>query len=245
MGKILIAAETAGLRDQMQRNLSSKHEIACAQDGAQAWNLVTTMEPELLVLDMELPGMDGITFLKQMYSAGYHPAVIVVARLLSDYAIDTLGEMGVKYLMRKPCKPQNVADRAEDILCHRYKHDKRIHEGTLRIMEELGIPSHLHGAKYLPVAAALMNRNPSQYITKELYPAVGKRFNTDGNRVERSIRHAIAQGFDSGRQDAWIAYFGQTPEGAPVRPKNAAFILRIVELLNENARKQADVTVFE
>lgn len=237
MQKILIADGTAAFRDQLQKNLSLKYQIACAWDGMQVWNLIVKLKPDLLVLDIELPGLDGITLMQRMYAAGYNPAVMVVSRMLSDYAVDTLIQMGVGYLIRKPCDPHVAAIRAEELLRHHVQISQQMIEDIFAVMRELGIPTRLHGAKYLPWAITLMANNPNQYITKELYPSVGKRFGVDGSNVERSIRNAVIKGWNSGREEIWKKYFGDESDGVPKRPNNALFIARMVEILKNKPGK--------
>ena len=196
----------------------------------QAWNLLQQLQPELLVLDVELPRLDGITLLQRMYAAGYHPAVVVVSRMLSDYAMETLLQMGIDYFVRKPCQARDVAIRAEDILRYHRRHSLPQEEDITAMLKELGIPMHLHGAKYLPLAITMTAKNPTQYITKELYPAVGKQFGVSGESVERCIRNAVQQGWNSGNHAAWAQYFSEKT-GSTKQPNNGMFIARMVEIL--------------
>lgn len=236
MQKILIADGAAGLRDQLYRSLSSKYEVACVQDGIQAWNLIMKLQPDLLVLDIEMPGLDGITLLQRMYAEGCNPAVMVVSRMLSDYTVDTLVQMGIGYLVRKPCDVRIVATRAEELLEYHVHNARQRLEDICAILKELGIPLHLRGGKYLPQAIIRMAYDPSQFMTKELYPSVGKRFGTCGARVERCIRNVVEKGWKSGNNDAWKRYFGTEPDTSSKGPNNTEFMTQIVEILKNQTK---------
>ncbi len=231
MGKILIADGTEGFRSQLRDMLPAEHTVACATDGMQAWELFQRLKPDLIVIDLELPEVDGMTLLRRITTAGFRPAVIVLARLISDYAVDTLMQMKVGYLMRKPCNVQIVAEHAEELLRYRLLDESPVQAAIRGILREFGIPCDLDGGKYLLPAVMLMAQNPSQYMTKELYPAVGKTYGKTGGQIERSIRNAIEKGWMYGEPSVWERCFGRDEKGMVKKPNNGVFINKMVELL--------------
>ena len=64
-------------------------------------------------------------------------------------------------------------------------------------------------------------------VTKVLYPAVAKRFDTTSSRVERAIRHAIEVAWDRGDVDTLNSYFGYTVHNTKGKPTNSEFIAMI------------------
>ena len=231
MGKILIADGTEGFHIQLRAMMSAEHTITCATDGVQAWDLFQRMQPDLIVIDLELPQIDGITLLRWITSAGFRPAVIVMARFISDYAVDTLMQMKVGYLMRKPCNVQVVAEQIEELLRYRLLDESPVQTAIREILRDFGIPCDLDGGKYLLPAIMLMAQNPSQYMTKELYPTVGKMYGKTGAQIERSIRNAIEKGWLHGNPSIWKHCFGTEEDGLVKRPNNGVFINKMVELL--------------
>ncbi len=90
------------------------------------------------------------------------------------------------------------------------------------IFRELGITANIKGYKYLMEAIiyCIGKGNVAYSITKDVYPAVAKKFDTTPSRVERSIRHAIEVCYDkSGDSELFKKYFGNIG-----RPKNSEFI---------------------
>lgn len=61
------------------------------------------------------------------------------------------------------------------------------------ILLKIGVPVHIKGYNYLreSIMMAVNNTDLLNYITKELYPAVAKKYNTAPNSVERAIRYAV------------------------------------------------------
>ncbi len=189
------------------------------------------MHPDLLVIDLELPGIDGMTLLRRIQAAGPSPEVIVMGRLMSDYAVDTLLNMKVAYLVRKPCNVQAVAEHAMELLRYHAQKESPVQAAVRDILMDLGICVHQAGGKYLLRAVILMAQNPSQYITKELYPAAGKAYGKSGQVVERGIRNAIEKAWLGCDPKAWSECFGTDENGRPMKPQNREFILKMVELL--------------
>lgn len=227
----MIADSAEGLCGQLGQLLAAKHQTICASNGTQAWELFIQFQPDLLVMDLELPEMDGITLLRRIQDAGYSPAVITVARWLSDYAVDTLIQMKSGYILRKPCKPKVVAEQVEKLLQYHALKESPVRTQIAALLREFCIPTHYDGSRYLISAILLMAQDPSQYITKELYPSVGKEHGLDGGRVERCIRHAIEIGWNNGGQLMWEQHFGAKAENTGKKPRNADFIRAITELL--------------
>lgn len=100
--------------------------------------------------------------------------------------------------------------------------DKRI----FVLMNELGVPCHLLGRKYIERAVQLVLECPDKTngITKVLYPEIAKEFDTTWSRVERAIRHAVEYAFDHVDTDAVERVFGNCANPRSGKVSNAAFI---------------------
>ena len=73
-------------------------------------------------------------------------------------------------------------------------------------------------------------------MTKALYPAVAKKFQTTSSRVERAIRHAIEVAWDRGDVDVLSSYFGYTIQSSRGKPTNSEFIAMIADKLRLNLK---------
>lgn len=98
------------------------------------------------------------------------------------------------------------------------------------IIQNLGIPAHMLGYVYLREAILLAVDNPAiiHMVTKELYPAIAKHFDTTPSRVERAIRHAIELAWDHGDIETTIhAYTNNPAYMLRKKPSNAQLIATI------------------
>ena len=226
--KLLIADSSEEFSMALQDALQHTYHIRCIRDGNAALALLETFRPDILVLDLILPGLDGITLLQTAIAKGHRPTVLATSAFFSDYVIHTLTEIGVGYIMRKPCPVQAVADRLRNL--NGTVHSPQANSADPKsqggqILIHLGFKAKWHGYAYLKesIALTLSRSNPS--ITKEVYPAVAITFATKADLVERSIRTAIETAWLHRDDRIWQQYF---PPGTG-RPTNADFIARMAE----------------
>lgn len=118
---------------------------------------------------------------------------------------------------------------------------------TKTIAKELkvcGIPPHIKGYDYLgeAIEMVLADHNHIHTITKTLYPAVAKKFNTTYSRVERAIRHAIETSFNNLDPNTMFDIFGNTIDYNRGKPTNSQFIATLAELIAEKIKEEVKET---
>lgn len=93
-----------------------------------------------------------------------------------------------------------------------------------------GIPAHIKGYQYIRegIIMSINDADMLSFITKFLYPAIAKEYNTTASSVERAIRHAIGVAWDRGNAKAVLKEFGYY-YGATKRPTNCEFLSMIVD----------------
>ena len=80
MARILVADDSAGVRSAVRRSLSrGGHEVWDVTDGAQALELMATMEFDLLLTDVYMAGVDGMELLLRARQRGFSAPVIVMS----------------------------------------------------------------------------------------------------------------------------------------------------------------------
>lgn len=230
--KLLIAESSEDFRIALAESLRGAYCVRECSDGTEAMRILQTFHPDVLVLDLMLPGKDGISLLQEAAAAGLRPMVLATTRFASDYVLDTAGQLGVGYVMIKPCEVRATVARIAD-LSRRLnppvvtQPDPRTYVSNMLLT--LGIPTKLNGYGYLREAIPLMNRDPGQSITKELYPAVAGMFRCEPKNVERSIRSAIDAAWKKRDERIWSLYFQPDTSGTILRPTNAEFISRLAD----------------
>ncbi len=231
MLRLLIADSTDEFRTSLAVALSGQYEIRTCATGKQALELIRSEAPDILVLDLMLPELDGISLLHSLDSGQRPGAVLATTRFFSDYVTSHIGKLGVQYIMMKPCDLQATIGRIEDLkngLRSRHSEKGSLKGRVSALLQALSIPAKLKGYEQCREAIILLVHNPGMSITKELYPGVADAFGISATQVERSIRTAIGAGFDRGDRRKWQTHF---PADCAERPSNGAFLTTLADLL--------------
>ena len=240
--KLIIADSSEELRQSLYNDLCSSYCITLCDNGQRTLELIRSLRPEILVVDLMLPGLDGITLLHRMQEEGFRPAVITTSFFYSPYTAGALRQLQVDYMMQKPCDPAAIVDRVDDLAAQ--LHPMPIPQIDLSakvsaILLEMGFTPRKDGFRFLQIAVPRYLEDPAQSITKELYVDIGARYGKSGQQVERSIRGAIECAFKAGDPAVWAQYF-PVPGGLTYRPANGDFISRIAtELAQQGYRRYA------
>lgn len=108
------------------------------------------------------------------------------------------------------------------------------------MIHEIGVPAHIKGYQYLREAIMMSVDNAEMLysVTKVLYPAIAKKYETTPSRVERAIRHAIEVAWDRGRMETLDSLFGYTINTSKGKPTNSEFIALIVDKIRLQYKKE-------
>lgn len=99
------------------------------------------------------------------------------------------------------------------------------------ILKYIGVSQDLCGYEYIKHAINLIleDRKYIDRITKELYPTLAEKFKTKPLRIERAIRHAVENCFNSIDPDIIEPIFGNSIPAGKDRPTNTHFLAAMVE----------------
>ncbi len=84
--------------------------VGTASDGAQALRLIEALEPDLVLLDMTMPEVDGMSVAKALTDKAQSPAIVFVTAH-DNYAVEAFDLEAVDYVL-KPVKPERLVARA-------------------------------------------------------------------------------------------------------------------------------------
>lgn len=240
---MMIVDDNALFRESLESVLSDAYEIHSYGSGAQAVEAAAMVKPDVIVLDLMLPELDGVTLLHEIQAMGLRPMVLAVTRFVNEYVMDCAQELGIGYIIRKPCTPQAVSQRVRDLT-------KRLNPGpgmsfdTGQYLSErirlLHFSPRHNGSAFLKEAVLLMYRQPGISLTKELYPAVGARFGYSAAQVERSIRNAVNAAWHQPDSGSWGSLFPPRPDGSIPRPSNGNLIAKLAEELRSKIGNQPE-----
>ena len=129
---------------------------------------------------------------------------------------------------------KTIKEYVKDDISLKIIQEEKIEDKIIRILHELGIPSHIKGYQYMKEGIEMIYHTPSMMdkITKSLYPELAKKFHSTTTRVERDIRHAIELGWARANWDYMEELFGYSIDSDKAKPTNREFITTIVDRIN-------------
>lgn len=231
-----------------------------AKDGLEALDLIEEKKPNLVVLDIIMPHLDGLGVLEKLSSLNLRPnempRVIVLSAVGQDKITQKAITLGADYYVVKPFDMDIFTKRIREMFNNNETQEiqksnlslqsndmisvSRVNEAPMdleteitSIIHEIGVPAHIKGYMYLREAITMVVNDMEllSAVTKELYPSIAKKYNTTASRVERAIRHAIEVAWGRGQVDAINRLFGYTIHNDKGKPTNSEFIAIIADKL--------------
>ena len=254
--KILIADCNADLRKSIAENFKKEKNfevVGESSDGYQTLELVKKLSPDVLVMDVVLPSLDGFALIETILNTNEvmkKPKIVITSSLAHEGFINKAMQLGVSYFMIKPVNECVLTDRVKEICTAnskpvstvistnstienasgKYK-AKLVEEKITNIFITVGIPAHIKGYQFLREAIKLAIENPEiiNSITKQLYPAIAEKFETSASKVERAIRHAIEVAWNRGKIENINSIFGLRVYNSNEKPTNGEFIALVAD----------------
>ena len=255
--KVLIVDDNKDFCDIMNEYLDKRGDmevVGIANDGKEAIDLISQKMPDLVVLDIIMPYLDGIGVLEQMNSMNLSkfPRVVILSAVGQDKITQKAINLGADYYVIKPFDfevfierirqiagtgetnaSSNVLNKTRQGRSALITKNRSLEAEITNIIHEIGVPAHIKGYLYLREAITMVVENIEllSAVTKELYPSIAKKFNTTSSRVERAIRHAIEVAWSRGKVDTINNLFGYTVNNHRGKPTNSEFIAMVADKL--------------
>lgn len=117
MAKILVVDDQLGVRRLLfEAFREDQHEVEMAANGAEAIQLLKRFGPDLILMDMKMPGINGIETLRQIRATDQHVGVIMMTAYGDAQNMEQAKELGILYYMGKPFDLFVLRDRVREIL---------------------------------------------------------------------------------------------------------------------------------
>ncbi len=237
--------------------------IGIANDGNEALDIIFNSKPNVVILDIIMPQIDGLGVLERVMSSSMDspPKIIMLSAIGQDKITQRAISMGADYYVVKPFDMEILVKRIKEIatgnneydgvydkpievplIQHQIPNRSPIESEITEILHEVGVPAHIKGFHYLREGIVMVYNNMELMggITKDIYPGIAVKFNTTGSRVERAIRHAIEVGWNRGRVDTINKLFGYTVHDDKGKPTNGEFIAMIADKLKLSSKSAAN-----
>ncbi len=205
--------------------------VGVANNGGAGVEAIMKILPDVVIVDLVMPNVDGLTLISAIRAAKIkQPLIVVLSAAFSDTIIARAYDAGADEYFRKPFDFHILKTSIITSLNKRSPTSSAlVFERLPQLLAAFGMEQHLDGYTYLKEAIRLCadDIELSQHLTKELYPAIAEVCQSTPARVERSIRHAIAIAWSTGKVQALCGQiFGIIPEK---RPSNGKAIRALTE----------------
>lgn len=207
MISVLVVDDNLELSGIIAKYLSMQKDIevcGVCYDGKRAVDLVREVRPDLLLLDLGLPLLDGLEVLDAL--RGELPKVLVITAFSRQDILQRAMQKGASYCLVKPFYLSVLARIIKEVCSFKeemvldkngfgsFLGDDMLVKYIEDFLTASGIKQQLKGYKYLKEALYLAIDNQAllfDALNKALYPALASRFNTSPSNVEAAIRGAI------------------------------------------------------
>jgi two-component system response regulator (stage 0 sporulation protein A) len=238
--------------------------VGKAYNGNDALALIETEKPDVVILDIIMPHLDGLSVLERLAELRFKTHIIVLTSFGQEAMTQRAVQMGADYYILKPFDLETLGKRIRQLTdsdgggttltalpqVQRQKpvlavspaeakktETRGLDVEVTKMIQFMGVPAHVKGYQYLrdAIVAVSKNLNLLSGITKELYPMIAKQYGTTPSRVERAIRHAIELAWDRGNVDFLSRFFGYTLNIERGKPTNSEFIAMVADKLRINS----------
>ena len=260
--KVMIADDNPDFVNTLISHLEKEEDlevVGIARDGKEAVDLIIQQRPDIALLDVIMPHLDGLGVLEALSAIKLEkmPMCIMLSAVGQDKVTQKAINLGAEYYVVKPFDIQLLIKRIKDLKNYRpgtisgnyisreikpqyieitpegKKDESNLEALVTNVIHEVGVPAHIKGYQYLREAIIMVINDIDviNQITKQLYPDIASKYGTTPSRVERAIRHAIEVAWGRGQTDAVESIFGYTVSASKGKPTNSEFIAMIADKL--------------
>lgn len=233
MTKILIAMDASEQKEQLEQQLAGTYHVLSCDNGLDALNVIRTFCPDVIVLDLMLTGMDGVSLLEHAWNGGFRPKIIALTPCTSTYIVNALERMNICSLIRGVWDVSQLVARIIDVA---QNENELQGMSTASVLASLGFKLNTSGCRITLLALEMFEKNPAQKITCELYPAVAVACGGTSSQVEKAIRDSIDSAWKDCNEQIWKMYFPVGKNGKTAKPTNGDFLARISRCVMENKK---------
>lgn len=252
--KVAIADDNEDMLKILGKVIEQENDLAVvgtATNGEDTFNIIKEKEPDVVLLDIIMPQLDGITVMEKVKKdkeIRKEPAFIIISAIGRESVTEDAFNMGAAYYIMKPFDNEMLINRIRyiknthaelvksktfNVLTqdHAAVSDRNLESDITNIIHDIGIPAHIRGYQYLrdSIMLSVKDNDVINSITKILYPTIAKKYQTTSSRVERAIRHAIEVAWNRGNTETLNNLFGYTISNGKGKPTNSEFIALIAD----------------
>ncbi len=241
--KVLLADDNRSFLDMLSERISQEEDfdvVCTALDGEAALNGISEFQPDLVILDIIMPRLDGLAVQEKLKELPIRPKVAIFSAMGMDYITRQALTLGADAYFLKPFSLDVLIRRLRTLMGEsreqqkiqaRKQTDEDLRRSIADLLHKMAVAPHLKGYRYLTEAIlqVVNDKGMLDSITYRIYPVVAKQFSTTPMRVERGIRSAIESAWDRCRVETIEKMFGYTLDENKGKPSNSEFIAMIAD----------------
>lgn len=259
--KVLIGDDNREFCELLRAYVEGQSDLdlaGVAYNGSEVLQAVAETTPDVIILDIIMPHLDGIGVLEKLNQMDLpiRPKIIVLTAFGQENITQKVLEMGADYYVLKPFSLDVLGTRIRQLAgsvvqpaapavapapapaAFPVTRSRNLDNDVTTIIHEIGIPAHIKGYRYLREAILMVVNRVELLgsVTKELYPSIARNHATTASRVERAIRHAIEVAWSRGNVDVIHGMFGHTVNRERGKPTNSEFIAMVADKLRMESK---------
>ena len=258
MVRVLIADNNIELCRILEEFLNRQQDmdvIGLAYNGEQALEKIQEFLPDVVILDLTMPQLDGIGVMERLQTMDleHRPKIIILTAFAKDDMVRLLTHMGADYFVVKPFDLEVLVDRIRQFAPNSdlaMKEERSAYYATqgsqpeiliTELLHHMGVPPHFKGYTYLREAVLMVCRNRRLMgggLSKELYPRLAEKYSTTVGGVEAAIRNAINSAWRKGNKEFVEGLTGSLswPEAEERLPTNSLVIAKLADRISLEMR---------
>ncbi len=156
---VLIVEDNDELRELLKNTLSNIYKIETAADGAEGWDKVRAITPNLVITDVMMPRMSGVDLcarIKKNYELCHIPVILLTARQSAEYEIEGL-RLGADSYLTKPFEIKKLIVVSNNLINSRRLIQKKF-EQNRKFDTEISVTNE-HDKEFINQVTAIIQKN--------------------------------------------------------------------------------------
>ncbi|MBE5772902.1 MAG: response regulator [Clostridiales bacterium] len=219
---------------------TSLQVVGIEHDGINGLSMIQSLKPDIVIMDIQLPCLDGISVLRETRLMKQPPVSIICTHFYSDFCIMNAQQNGAAYVLYKPLDFRTLSDTI--LNCHGSVSSSAIRNNVASgshdieaedayrirtILFNMGMPPRFVGSMYIveSILMAMENKMLLGNLSKGLYAEMSARMHASPESIERSLRNAISTTYERGTMSALFDH----------RPTNKQFLMYLIRKVSEES----------
>ena len=246
---VLLADVDDTYRMLLQEALEEKkfNVVASVKDGGVALREVRRQKPQLVLMDIVLPGLDGMGLLEEIMQEESPPKVIVLSAWMGGETVAQAQKLGASYYMGKPCNTDSLIARMRMLAGEERQSfgNAAAERITMETLRALGIAPACNGMALARDMILIAVRRPQalHMLGEEIYTPVLQGADDSVKRVEHALRYVIAEAWRRPEAEEYQRkLFRNVARRKSGRPSNGDFLAVVSDYVRMELQRRCSLS---